>query len=178
LFLYYNFEGSIDFIKTDDEIWHELMNHNRHVAFHISEMHLMISKGFWNLARWRDGVQKVLEQNSLGNRPIPKNFPNFLTKIAKIAAPAPRWRNYDRKWEIDDYDPEKDSHYSSHGTKLHITIDGADSGERQTFVQELEEIIEETRRARPLFRWGSIYTRTAAERTFYRRRAANKSDSP
>jgi hypothetical protein len=176
--LHYNFEGSIGSIKTDDETWHELMIRIRHAASHISTIHLIISKSFWDLACWRDGVQAVLEQNFLGNRPIPKNHPNFLAKIAKIAAPAPCWRCHDRKWERDDYDREKDSHYSSHGTDLHITIDGADDGERQVFVRELEEIVEKMREARPLFRWGSIYTRTAAERTFYRRRAAGRNDSP
>jgi hypothetical protein len=132
------------------------MNHICHAASHIKEIHLMISKGFWNLAHWRHGDRSVAEGVLIKDCLDTKNFPNFLTKIAKISAPAPRWRCHDRKWERDDYDPEQDSHYSSHGTNLHITIDGADSGERQAFVRELEEIVEKMREARPLFRWGSI----------------------
>jgi hypothetical protein len=56
LVLHYSFEGGTGSIKTDDETWHELMIRIRHVASHIEEIHLTISQGFWNLARWRDGV--------------------------------------------------------------------------------------------------------------------------
>jgi hypothetical protein len=176
LVLHYNFEGGIGSIRTDDETWHRLMKHIRHSASHILDIHLMISKRFWGLARWQDGAHKVLDQNSLCSGSNHRNFPNFLAKIAKIAAPASRWKNFSKEYGRGEkaYIPRRGPDYCSRGTTLRISIDGADSEERRRFVQELEEVIQEKREARPLFHWdGKVYTRTARERLVYSRRARN-----
>jgi hypothetical protein len=156
--LHYNFEGGTGFVKTDDETWHEPMIFIRHSASDIPHIHLYISKRFWGLARWKEGIKEVILQKSLRNTPNPGNFYNFLTKIAKIAAPAPRWRNHERRVEIN-YNRQRDEYYCARGTTLRITIDGADCEERQAFVQKLEQTIGWMQYERPLFKWNTFYNK-------------------
>jgi len=160
LVLHYSFDGGAGFVKTDDETWHRLMSYIRHEASWIGHIHLLIGKGFWDIANWQLGTRGVLKQNSLRNSPNPKDYPNFLTKVAKIAAPADRWKNhYLRENGGSDYDENEDENYSSRGTKLKITIDGTESKEQRIFVRRLEYWIRQIRRARPRFVGRDKYTR-------------------
>jgi hypothetical protein len=150
LVLHYRFEGGSGLLKTDDQTWHSLMKYVRHGALHIKHIHLLVDKGFWNIADWMLGPIAVLTQTSLRNCPSQTVFTNFLAEIAKIAAPAHRWRYHGRRYESD-YDSSKDPDHTTHGTVLQITIDGIRSKEQQTFVRRLEWAIRRRRRARPLF---------------------------
>jgi hypothetical protein len=85
--LHYNFDGGTGFVKTDDGTWRELMNFIRYSASDIPHIHLYISKHFWDLARWREGVAEVILQKSLLNTPNLHELHNFLVDIAKSAAP-------------------------------------------------------------------------------------------
>lgn len=161
--LHYNFESDGGFLTTNDETWHKLLAYLRLEASHISEMHLIIDNGFWDLAVWRHGATAVLDQNNLRNSPNPRDFPNFLTKVAMIAAPASRWHDHDfmktREYQYH-YDPDEDYNHCAHGTRLEISIEGAVSEEQQAFVRELARRIEKLRVERPLHRWNSCkYTR-------------------
>jgi hypothetical protein len=180
---HYNFEGGIGFLKTHDTNWHRLMRNMRHKQWQVPHIHLYISKSFWDLVHWRKGAEEVLAQRSLRNSPNPHSedcptpycvdpdcpiCPNFLTKVAKFAAPAPRWMNHSRRDEVN-YDPEKDWYYCTRGTTLRITIEDTDSEERQAFVQKLERTIRKMRRARSLYSWNKLcvgvvtYTRDSRE---------------
>lgn len=90
LVLHYHFEGDSGSIKTDDELLRILFNHIRHGASHLTSIHLMIGKGFWELANWRRGAAAVLGQTSLHNNDRSMGYPNVLANVAKIAAPADR----------------------------------------------------------------------------------------
>lgn len=146
LVLHFRFEGAIGSIKTDDEAWHHLMKYIRHEHSYIPAVHLKIDKGFWQLACWRDGALAVVNQKTLRNSRNPHDFPNFLEKVARIAAPADRWMNFDTKKSAKqsglEYDKDEDRYCRSDGTLLQITIDGTDSTDKQVFVQELEELIQ------------------------------------
>lgn len=166
LVLHYHFQGGSGFIKTDDELWRILMNHIRHEASHLRDIHLIIGKSFWEIADWRLGAAAVLRQTLLRTSDNNMGYPNFLANIAKIAAPADRWMDHHYRKEPD-WDASKDVDYSSHGTALRITIDCAESQEQQDFVRKLEEVIHRLRTARPLFRPmlsnRHVYTRTENE---------------
>lgn len=173
LVLYHLFEGSRGFIKTDDEAWNNLMKHVRHKASHTNSVHLVIGRSFWDIALWRDGAQEVLHQTSLRNISSKMEYPNFLAKIAKIAAPAHRWKDFSLR-ELS-YDASEDPHYSFEDTALQITIDGTESVEQLKFVRELEDEIHELRTARPLFHWrGEVYTRTEKERKRFKLRTRSR----
>ena len=175
LVLYHLFDGARGLIKTDDETWNTLMNF-RHDASHLRSLHLKTEKSFWDIARWRDGAQEVLDQTSLRNISSDMEFPNFLAKVAKIAAPAPRW--VDLSLQNRGYDASEDPNCRIQGTVLQITIDGTDSGEQQKFVRELEDAINVLRTARPFFHWnGQLYTRTEEERKRRKARARYRNDS-
>lgn len=94
-------------------------------------------------------------QKSLRNSPNPRNFPNFLEKVARIAAPADRWMSFSEVnyAEEQGYEYEKttDHNWRSDGTLLQITIDGTDTEDKQNFVQELAKRMQKLRRRRPLF---------------------------
>jgi hypothetical protein len=154
--LHYDFDGGTGFVKTDDGTWRELMNFIRHSASNIPHIHLYISKHFWDLARWKEGVAEVILQKSLRNTPNPHELHNFLVDIAKSAAPAPRWSNHERRFE-NNYDRQRDEHYCASGTTLRITIDDTDSEERRAFVQTLENTIGRMQYESPLFRWHAFH---------------------
>lgn len=161
--LHYNFKSDRGFLATNDETWHNLLAYLRHEASHISDVHLIIDKGFWDLALDGHGVTAVLAQNGLRNSPNPRRFPNFLTKVTMIAAPASRWYDHDLKRtreSKDDYDLDEDYNHCAQGTRLEISIEGAVSEERQAFVRRLARRIDKMRVERPFHHWNACtYTR-------------------
>lgn len=136
--LYYHFDNEPNVVETRDRAWRSLMRCIRHEFSCIPAICLRIGSHFWEKARWELGASTVIEQESLCNDRSGEE--NFLHHLAKIAAPADRWRGC----------PHGSPHRKN-GTTFRLFINSTTKDEQKKFLSDLRREIEKRRELRPLF---------------------------
>lgn len=136
--LFYHFRNEPLVVETNGEALHSLMSEIRHKFAYIPRMHVHVGHGFWAKADWAKGPAAVTGQRSL--RDDGEYRPPFPCDIAKVAAPADRWKDH-----------EDLGTHCTRGTEVEISIEGTMSEEEVEFVEQLNEEILRRGRTRPFY---------------------------